>query len=198
MYSRPLVTLRLAMAVVGVVSLAPAAARAASKIEVVAIGDDAPGGGQFLGPSLTGSPAAAGDGWVVFRTLVTEGSTTEQIVLTKLTPPQQSYPVAALGKPAGKHAGKDLGTFKQFLGRPTVNANGLVAFTALLTNSDAIPGGLEHIADAQPAAVFLFRPTPPVGSLSVVAVARDNIPNVGALDLTPIDDLLTGTSLDIL
>src|SRR5262245_13849856 len=90
-----------------------AGVRAASKIQIAAIGDDAPGGGQFLGPALTGSPSAAGDGWVAFRSLVTEGSTSEQIVVAKLTGQSQRFVVAALGQTAGKRGGLNLGTFKQ-------------------------------------------------------------------------------------
>jgi hypothetical protein len=173
--------------------------RAASKIKIAAIGDQAPGGGQFLGPSLTGAPAAAGNGWVAFRTLVTEGGTSEQIVVTKLAGQPERHVVAALGQSAGKRGGKGLGTFKQFLGRPTVNANGDVAFVAALTNSEAIPGGFEHLGEAQPAGVFLYRRSAPRGErLKVVAAARDVVPGLGGLDLTPADEQTEGSAIDVL
>ncbi len=176
-----------------------AGVRAASKIQIAAIGDDAPGGGQFLGPALTGSPASAGDGWVAFRSLVTEGSTSEQIVVAKLTGQPQRFTVAALGQTPGKVGGNSLGTYKQFLGRPAVNANGDVAFVAALTNSDAIPGGAEHAGDPQPAGLFLFKRSAPGGAqLRIVALARDPIPGLGALDLMPLEDQITGASNDLL
>src|SRR6186997_2009719 len=90
----------------------------ASKLRIAAIGDKAPGNGngQFLGPSLTGAPSAAGNGWVAFRSLVTDGKTAEQIVVARLKGQEERHVVAALGQSAGKRDGKDLGTFKQFLG----------------------------------------------------------------------------------
>ena len=121
----------------------PLELRAASKVQVVAIGDEAPGGGQFLGPSLTGTPASAGNGWVTFRSLVTSGGTSEQIIAKNMTGAvvgdAATYVVAEIGKSAGSADGKDLVSFKQFLGRPTVNGRGDVAFVATLTNSDRLP-----------------------------------------------------------
>ena len=61
--------------------LPTAPAGAASKIAIAALGDTAPGGGVFAGPSFVGEPSAAGNGWVAFRSLVTEGSTAEQIIV---------------------------------------------------------------------------------------------------------------------
>lgn len=177
---------------------APAGVRAASKVRIVSIGDAAPGGGQFLGPSLTGSPSAAGDGWVAFRSLVTEGATAEQIVVTKLGGQEERHVVAALGQSAGKRGDTDLGTFKQFLGRPTVNARGDVAFLAALTNSDALPG---RLGEAAPAGVFLWRRAVLANQphLRVVALARDAIPGMGGLDLTTtLDPLQDSASLDLL
>ena len=190
--------LPLAAAVASLLAVvAPIESRAASKIAIATIGGEAPGGGQFLGPALTALPAAAGQGWVAFRTLITAGKTNEQVVAKKLTAPLQTNVVAAIGDPAGSRNGKSLGTFKQFLGRPTVNANGDVAFTALLTNSDAIPGGPENVE--QPVGVFLYRNTGPEAQrLRVVAAARDVVPGMGALDLAPIEDQVSGSSLDIL
>jgi hypothetical protein len=180
---------------------APAVVRAASKVKIASIGDQAPGGGQFLGPSLTGSPSAAGNGWVAFRTLVTEGSTNEQIVVTKLAGQEQRHVVAAIGQSAGKRGDKDLGTFRMFLGRPTVNGNGDVAFVAALTNSDAIPGGEDALGLALPAGVFLWRRSVPANQprLRVVALSRDVIPGMGALDLTTtLDVLQESSSIDLL
>lgn len=180
----------------------PDGARAASKVKIAAIGDQAPGGGQFLGSSLTGSPSAAGVGWIAFRTLVTDGSTQEQIVVTKLAGQEQRHVVAALGQSAGKRNGDDLGTFKQFLGRPTVNADGDVAFVAALTNSDALPGGFEGAGLALPAGVFLYqrpRPGQLQGALRVIALSRDEIPGMGQLDLTTtVDPFQESSSIDLL
>ena len=53
-FARALATLACLLATVEV--------RAASKVQIAAIGDQAPGSGQFLGPGLTGTPAAAGNG----------------------------------------------------------------------------------------------------------------------------------------
>jgi hypothetical protein len=182
--------------------VAPADVRAASKVRIASIGDQAPGGGQFLGSSLTGAPSAAGAGWVAFRTRVTDGSTQEQIVVTKLAGQEQRHVVAALGQSAGKRGDDDLGTFKQFLGRPTVNANGDVAFVAALTNSDALPGGIEGAGRALPAGVFLYerpRPGQTQGSLRVIALSRDEIPDMGMLDLTTtVDPFQESESIDLL
>jgi hypothetical protein len=174
--------------------------RAASKLNIALIGDRAPGGGQFLGPSLTGMPAAAGNGWVAFRTLVTDGKTPEQLVVARLAGQEERHVVAALGKSAGKRDGKDLGTFKQFLGRPAVNANGDVVFAASLTNSEALPGGIENLGGPLPAGIFLSKRGVPEGqALRIVALARDAVPGLGVLDLTTtIDPLETSTSLDLL
>src|SRR5262245_44572566 len=121
--------MRFAMALLALVSLGAGAAFGASKIKIAAIGDQAPGSGIFAGPALTGAPSAAGKGWVAFRTRVTEGGTAEQIIGTNLDPASsERFEVASLGHPAGALGDKDLGTFKQFLGRPTINANGDVAF----------------------------------------------------------------------
>jgi hypothetical protein len=174
----------------------------ASKVRIAAIGDRVPGNGngQFLGPSLTGAPSAAGSGWVAFRTLVTDGKTAEQIVVARLSGQEERHVVAALGQSAGKRDGKDMGTFKQFLGRPTVNANGDGAFVATLTNSEAIPGGLEYIGQPLPGGVFLWRRSEPAAqALHVIALARDVVPGVGTIDLgIAIDPLQESTSRDLL
>ena len=201
MHLRPHPRLRLATALVASLLLLDGGeVRAASKINIAVIGEAAPGGGQFLGPSLTGMPAAAGSGWVAFRTLVTDGKTPEQIVVARLAGQEERHVVAALGQSAGKRNGKDLGTFKQFLGRPAVNANGDVVFAASLTNSEALPGGLENLGDPLPAGIFLSRRgVPAAQALRIVALAREPVPGLGMLDLTTTIDLLeTSTSLDLL
>jgi hypothetical protein len=188
------------MALAACVLTAPA--WGASKVRIAAIGDRVPGNGngQFLGPSLTGTPSAAGNGWVAFRSLVTDGKTAEQIVVARLSGQEERHVVAALGTSAGKRDGKDLGTFKQFLGRPTVNANGDVAFVATLTNSEALPGGLESAGLPLPAGVFLWRRSEPAAqALHVVALARDQVAGIGGLDFSmAIDPLQESTSRDLL
>jgi hypothetical protein len=175
----------------------PLALRAASKVKVVAIGDQAPGGGQFLGPSLTGTPASAGNGWVTFRSLVTSGGTSEQIVAKNMTGTvvgdAATYVVAEIGKSAGSADGKDLGSFKQFLGRPTVNGNGDVAFVATLTNSDRLPAD-QTLTLPNPAGLFLYRRATDGEHLSAVALSRTVFGGVGALDFSTTIDLF-GSSL---
>lgn len=173
----------------------PLGVRAASKLKIAAIGDQAPGGGQFLGPSLTGTPDSAGNGWVVFRSLVTSGGTSEQIVAKNLggavAGDAGTFVVAEIGKSAGKADGKDLGSFKQFLGRPTINANGDVAFVATLSNSDRLPSDLTQ---PNPAGLFLYRRAATGTPLSAVVLSRAVFGGVGILDFTTPIDLL-GTSL---
>jgi hypothetical protein len=188
------------MALAACVLTAPA--WGASKLRIAAIGDRAPGdgNGQFLGPSLTGAPSAAGSGWVAFRTLVTDGKTAEQIVAARLSGQEERHVVAALGYACQDVPVSDMGTFKQFLGRPTINANGDVAFVATLTNSDAIPGGLEGVGLPLPAGVFLWRRSEPTEQAThVIALARDVVPGVGSIDLSiAIDPLQESTSRDLL
>jgi hypothetical protein len=178
MYPRPFVSLRLAMLLAGLVASADFA-HGASKIAIAALGDDAPGGGQFAGPALTSSPSAAGNGWVAFRTRVTNGGTSEQIIGKNMNPATPStFEVASLGKNAGKWHGQDLGSFKQFLGRPSVSANGDVSFVALLTNSDALPA---DFLLPQPAGLFLCERKQPANcDLKPILVSRTEIPELGA------------------
>ncbi|MGH7895954.1 MAG: DUF7453 family protein, partial [Candidatus Binatia bacterium] len=186
------------MAFAVVVCLAPVAGFAASKIEIAAIGAGAPGGGLFAGPALTGSPGAGGNGWVAFRTRIIEGGTAEQIIGQNLLPAKaERFEVASLGAPAGKWKDADLGTFRQFLGRPTVNANGDVAFVALLGNSDALPASF---IDPTPAGVFLCVHTGPNKCrLRPVIVSRESFSGLGALDLTlAVNPLEESSSPDLL
>ena len=122
-------------------------AGAASKATVAYLGQAVPGGGVFAGPSFVGEPSAAGNGWIAFRAQVV-GSTTEQIVVANLVTHQRSV-VASVGGTISK----DIGKVKQFLGRPTVNANGDVVFAAVIT----LPDGVKVDPTAPtPAGIFLF------------------------------------------
>ncbi len=160
-----------ACAVVCLAALASAPAWAASKALVAAIGDAAPGGGLFAGPSFTGWPAAAGTGWIAFRGEVSQGGTSEALIVAHRTPPATRVQVASIGltAPGG-------GTFKQFVGRPAVNANGDVAFLALLTRGDDDD---DDPTGPTPAGVFLFRH----GELRAVARSGETISGAGRLDL---------------
>ncbi len=140
------------LALLAAASLAPAPLRAASKITIAAIGDPVPGGGLFAGPGFTGWPSAAGDGWIAFRGLVAAGTTSEQIVVAHMIAPVTRAAVASIAGTAPDGAG----TFKQFLGQPTVNAHGDVAFLALL----APPAGSPVLNDPTaptPAGVYVYR-----------------------------------------
>ena len=178
--------------------LAAVEIHAASKIQIAAIGDQAPGSGQFLGPGLTGTPSAAGNGWVVFRSLVTSAGTPEQIVAKNMAGAvganASTYVVAELGKSAGTADGDDLGSFKQFLGRPAINADGDVAFVATLTNSKRLPA---DPLEAIPAGVFLYLRKS--GQLHPVALSRTQFPGIGKLDFGMPIDIVGGsfTAIDV-
>ncbi len=185
--------------------LAGGEVRAASKIHVASIGDHAPGGGEYLGPSLTSTPSAGGNGWIAFRSLVISGGTTEQIIGKNMiqgavSQEASTFVVAEIGKPAGSVGGKDLGTFKQFLGRPAINAHGDVAFVASLSNSDALPAqGSDTLSPVNPAGVFVYHRAVPGHDaiLTVVALGRDTVAGIGTLDLTTPIDILAGNATDI-
>ena len=162
---------------------------AASTAKVVAISDAAPGGGVFAGPAFTTWPGAGGTGWVAFRTRLEGASASEALVLAGLAPPLSRVTVAQIGdsSPAGRK-------LRAFVGRPTVDSNGDVAFLATLATSSDDP------ADAPiPAALFLFRRTPPAGepALIALAVSGDTIP-AGVLDLAgDVDPLADATTIDV-
>ncbi|HLK11816.1 MAG TPA: choice-of-anchor tandem repeat NxxGxxAF-containing protein [Candidatus Binatia bacterium] len=165
-------------------------ARAASKVAVAALGEPAPGGGVFAGPSFAAWPAAGGDGWIAFRTSLEGASASEALVVARMTPPTTRIQVAAVGQTAPAQ-----GKFKSFIGRPAVNANGDVAFMALLS------GDAQTSASGQPTAAgaFLFRQSPPAGQPAVVAVALSgqSVGN-GVLDLaTPTDAGADTTAVDL-
>src|SRR5262245_51901765 len=146
-------------------------ARAASKVLVAAIGDAAPGGGLFAGPSFTGWPTAAGAGWIAFRGQVSQGGTSEALIVAHRTPPITRATVANVGQtaPGG-------GTFKAFIGRPAVNAAGHVVFLATLTSTD----DLDDANAPTPAGIFLYRN----GAITTVALAGETVSGAGRLDLT--------------
>ena len=138
--------IRRSLAVLLLVALA-VPARGASKFSIAALGDGAPGGGVFAGPSFVGETSAAGNGWVAFRAQV-EGKTTEQIVVRNMVT-GQSDAVASIGGAISDEIGK----FKQFLGKPTVNAHGDVAFAALVTPPD---NAKVNLALPDPGGIFLY------------------------------------------
>jgi hypothetical protein len=155
-------------------------AGAASKVLVAAIGDAAPGGGQFAGPGFTGAPSAAGEGWVAFRSEVAGGGTTEALVASRLTGVQTSIQVASVGQKVG--GGEPCaGTLRQFVGRPVVNARGDVAFLAVVNPKNpppAAPDGTAPFIEPSPAGVFLYRD----GRVRVLACGGQTT-DLGTLDL---------------
>jgi hypothetical protein len=147
-----------------------APASAASKATVAYLGQAAPEGGLFAGPSFVGEPSAAGNGWIAFRAQVV-GSTSEQIIVSNFVSPQRTV-VASVGGTISK----DIGTVKQFLGRPTVNAHGDVVFAALTTP----PAGVKIDPTAPaPGGIFLYSQ----GALTAVAAPGLDT-GFGILDLT--------------
>jgi len=156
---------------------APGPAHATSKTKLVAIGDQAPGGGIFAGPSFTGWPSAAGNPatkvWVAFRAHVTQGKTTEAITAVGVTGSNivATIQVASIGQ-----AAPDSGTFRQFIGRPTINARGDVAFAALLNDAKQP----DDPTQATPAGVFLYD----AGTAKLTTIARSRAQTAaGTLDL---------------
>ncbi len=163
----------------------PSLVVAASKVKVAALGDEAPGGGVFAGPSFTGTPSAAGNGWVAFRSLVADGSTNEQIVVTNLVTRERRV-AASLGQ----QVTADIGRLKQFIGRPTVNAQGDVAFAAVVTPPE---DKKRDFLAPTPAGVFLFS-----GSTLTAVAPPDLDTGIGILDLTSLINLFTdATSIDV-
>jgi len=159
------------------------AVRAASKIKIAALGDAAPGGGLFAGPSFTARPSAAGDGWVAFRAQVDDPSVLEAIMVAHVTAPPSSVQVVRLGQSA---PGGTSAKFKQFLGRPAVNASGDVAFLAVVSGLDTDGTPETH------SAIFVFHQQPASGAdpISVIAVSGQATV-AGALDLAAPLDLET-------
>lgn len=161
--------IRRSLAVLLLVALA-VPARGASKFSIAALGDGAPGGGVFAGPSFVGETSAAGNGWVAFRAQV-EGKTTEQIVVRNMVT-GQSDAAASIGGAISDQIGK----FKQFLGKPSVNAHGDVAFAALVTPPD---NAKVNLALPDPGGIFLYSG----GKITVIATPGVDT-GAGVLDLT--------------
>src|SRR5262245_29181808 len=158
---------------------------ASSTAKVVAIADPAPGGGIFAGPSFTAWPTAAGNGWIAFRSrVVTNKKSTEAIILARLQAPVTRLEVARLGSNAPGGA-----TFRRFLGRPSVNSAGDVAFIAETT----APKDADTTSQTTPAGVFLYHRSPAPGEAQLIAVATSGQHTSGGLlDLAaspePLDD----------
>jgi hypothetical protein len=160
-------------------------AGAASKLLIAALSDNAPGDGVFAGPSFASDPTAAGNGWIAFRAMVIGGSTSEVIAAFNMVTGAQAV-VASIGQTVDPA----IGSFKQFLGRPTINANGDVAFAAAIDPPDDTPADPLAIA---PAGIFLWSG----GSFSVVAPPGFKT-DFGTLDLTsPINVLTALDDIDV-
>jgi hypothetical protein len=158
-------------------------AHGASVVTVATLGDAAPGGGIYAGPGFIGTPAAAGDGWVAFRTLVAEGSTSEEIVLANLNPSRSTRVTVAR---LGTSLGDAVGTIDGFVGYPSVNENGTVAFVATLDPAEAPAEG-----DPTPAALLRFDAGTRV--LQIVARSGDVTPRGR---LAPADPFTPGGTVD--
>jgi hypothetical protein len=170
---------------------APGSVPGASKRTIAALGDAAPGGGVFAGPAFTSSPSAAGTGWIAFRSQVTGGASTETMVVAHMLPPISRATVASLGQSmpsAGPFAGC-AGTLKSFLGPPTVNAHGDVAFLALVEPPPS--ASANAAAGPAPAGIFVFRG----GQLAPIACSAQRTAN-GIFDLTAVLDLNADPSQD--
>ncbi len=184
---------RVPAVIVGLLLALPGPASAASKALVAAIGDAAPGGGVFAGPGFTGWPSAAGNGWVAFRGQITGGQTTEAIVVAHMTAPASRSPVASLGQPAPSAGifGKCTGKLKQFLGQPVVNANGDVAFMALIEPPASTGTGTGTIGPI-PAGIFALR------GGQLVPIACSGQPTAGGiLDLVAVLDVFSNPNIDV-
>ena len=169
---RPRGSCRLTLALVALLAAGPSLAPAASKLKIAATGDPAPGGGVFAGPGFSGWPTAAGNGWIAFRGKITGGNTSEAIIAARQGAPRTTVQVASKGQsaPGG-------GTFRQFFGRPAVNARGDVAFFALVNDSN-LPDDPTLPA---PAGVFFYDAT---GTHNIIAIARSRqATDAGVLDL---------------
>src|SRR5205809_2724333 len=168
---RPRGSARLALALVALLATCPSRATAASKVKIAAAGDPAPGGGTFAGPGFSGWPTAAGNGWIAFRGKITGGNTSEAIIAARQGAPRTTVQVASKGQsaPGG-------GTFRQFFGRPAVNARGDVAFFALVNDPD-LP---DDPALPVPAGVFFYS----AATRDIAAIARSRqTTDAGVLDI---------------
>ncbi|HWP66444.1 MAG TPA: choice-of-anchor tandem repeat NxxGxxAF-containing protein, partial [Candidatus Limnocylindria bacterium] len=136
--------------VIATILLAACQAEAASVRLIAGLTDPAPGGGIFAGTGFVGNPAAAGNGYVAFRSLIADGSSPEAIVLATMEAGTKTSEVVAF---VGQAAGEGLGTFASFVGNPSVNAEGDVAFVATLRNATELP---EVPNQPAPAALFVY------------------------------------------
>ena len=159
------------------------AAHGASVVTVASLGDAAPGGGIYAGPGFIGSPAAAGDGWVALRTLVTGGTASEEIVLANLNPSRTTRVTVAR---SGMSLGAAVGTIDDFVGHPAVNEDGTVAFVATIDPP-------EPPAEGEPTPALLLRFD--VGSTDLEIVARSgDLTQRGRLALA--DPFMPGGDVD--
>jgi len=157
---------------IGALALAGTTVRAASVFTVATLGGAAPGGGIFAGSGFLGRPAGAGDGWVVFRSLVAPSGSTEELVLANLSPSASTRRSVAR---TGEELSAELGTIDDFIGHPAVNASGEVAFVVTLNPPEPPP-------DGEPAPAALVRYDPVTGVRTILATAGSATP-VGPLAL---------------
>lgn len=146
MLFRPRLARLLFLTALAVAAAAPA--RAASVIAVATVGQAAPGGGVFAGSGFLGRPAAAGDGWVAFRSLIAPSGSIEELVLANMSPAASSR-VSVVR--TGQTVSETLGTVAAFIGHPAVDANGNVTFVVTLRPPETPPAG-----DPLPAALLRF------------------------------------------
>jgi hypothetical protein len=165
--------------VLGSAVLAVGPAAAASKAVVAAVGDAAPGGGVYAGPGFTDWPVAAGNGWMAFRGEVIGGTSSETLVVARMTAPPTRTRVASIGDvaPSDGVFSDCAGKLKEFVGHPAVNANGDVAFLALI-QPILQPGQNDASQGPTRAGIFAMRG----GVLAPVACSRQPTPG-GTLDL---------------
>jgi len=150
------------------IALSAVHAHAASVRLIEGLGDPAAGGGVYAGSGFVGTPDAAGNGWVVFRSLVANGGTSEQIIRARMTFGANA-PVAIAS--IGRAAPDGFGTYTSFIGNPTVNTAGDVAFVATITDSTEIPDDPDLPA---PAALFVYDAA--TQAISARVRARENSP----------------------
>lgn len=145
-------------ALLSLLALATCPAFAASNLKVAAVGDGAPDGGVFAGPSFTAWPTAAGDGWIAFRSQLEGGSASEAIIAAHLTAPLTRVQIARIGQKVD-----GAGTIRDFLGSPGVSPLGDVAFFANYRRDD----GSQH------AALFFYDHAAPISSDALHRVVDD-------------------------
>lgn len=166
-------------------ALSAAPAWGASKNVIAALGDVAPGGGVFVGPSLIGAPTAAGSGWTAFRTALVQGQTSEAIVVTNYATRQRR----AIS--TGDTISPEIGKIRRFLGGPSINGKGHVAFAALVSPPSPAEGEEAPELEYEPAGIFVSNGV----SIRRVAMSGDTT-TAGTIDLaSAVDPEDTGTDL---